>query len=147
VQLYCRCFTVLHLVVTVLHYMFRPTWPSSGVYDVLLLYSWRNVLRCFCCLSLYVVILYTFPFVFLKYSITKIWWWAPQCSDTRMTVLVRAAAAVNYRPVLSSEWAPHVNVPAADYYKSDLGLQMGFVTETDCWTERYSLQLWEARRL
>jgi hypothetical protein len=25
VQLYCRCFTVLHLVVAVLHYMFRPT--------------------------------------------------------------------------------------------------------------------------
>jgi hypothetical protein len=31
VQLYCICFTVLHLVVTVLHYMFRPTWPSSNV--------------------------------------------------------------------------------------------------------------------
>jgi hypothetical protein len=31
VQLYCRCFTVLHLVVAVLHCMFRPTWPSSGV--------------------------------------------------------------------------------------------------------------------
>jgi hypothetical protein len=29
VQLYCRCFTVLHLVVAVLHYMFRPTRPSS----------------------------------------------------------------------------------------------------------------------
>jgi hypothetical protein len=27
---------VLRLVVAVLHYMFRPTWPSSGVYDVLL---------------------------------------------------------------------------------------------------------------
>jgi hypothetical protein len=27
VQLYCRCFTLLHLVVAVLHYMFRPTWP------------------------------------------------------------------------------------------------------------------------
>jgi hypothetical protein len=25
---------VLRLVVTVLHYMFRPTWPSSGAYDV-----------------------------------------------------------------------------------------------------------------
>jgi hypothetical protein len=25
---------VLSLVVAVLHYMFRPTWPSSGVYDV-----------------------------------------------------------------------------------------------------------------
>jgi hypothetical protein len=33
-QLYCRCFTVLHLVVAALHYMFRPTWPSSGVYEV-----------------------------------------------------------------------------------------------------------------
>jgi hypothetical protein len=42
VQLYCRCFTALHLVVAVLYYMFRPTWPSSGVYDVSLLYSWRN---------------------------------------------------------------------------------------------------------
>jgi hypothetical protein len=30
-QLYSRCFPVLHLVVTVLHYMFRPTWPSSSV--------------------------------------------------------------------------------------------------------------------
>jgi hypothetical protein len=30
--------------------MFRPTWPSSGVYDVSLVYSWRNLLRCFCCL-------------------------------------------------------------------------------------------------
>jgi hypothetical protein len=47
-QLYCRCFTVLHLVVAVLHYMFRPTWLSSGVYDVLLLYSWRNLLRSCC---------------------------------------------------------------------------------------------------
>jgi hypothetical protein len=37
-QLYCRCFTVLRLVVAVLHYMFRPTWPSSGVYDVSLFY-------------------------------------------------------------------------------------------------------------
>jgi hypothetical protein len=36
VQLYCRCFTVLHLVFADLHYIFRPTWPSSGVYDVLL---------------------------------------------------------------------------------------------------------------
>jgi hypothetical protein len=34
VQLYCGCFTVLHLVVAVLHYMFLPTWPSSGVYYV-----------------------------------------------------------------------------------------------------------------
>jgi hypothetical protein len=25
----CRYFTVLHLVVNVFHYMFRPTWPSS----------------------------------------------------------------------------------------------------------------------
>jgi hypothetical protein len=24
----------LRLVVDVLHYMFRPTWPTSGVYDV-----------------------------------------------------------------------------------------------------------------
>jgi hypothetical protein len=47
VQLYCRWFTVLRLAVAVLHYMFRPTWPSSCVYDVLLLYSWRNLLRCF----------------------------------------------------------------------------------------------------
>jgi hypothetical protein len=31
VQLYCRCFLVLHLAVTVLHYMFRHTWPSSSV--------------------------------------------------------------------------------------------------------------------
>jgi hypothetical protein len=29
-QLYCRWFTVLRLVVAVLHYMFRPTWPSSS---------------------------------------------------------------------------------------------------------------------
>jgi hypothetical protein len=34
VWLYCKWFTVLRLVVAVLHYMFRPTWPSSGVYDV-----------------------------------------------------------------------------------------------------------------
>jgi hypothetical protein len=33
VQLYCRCFTVLHLVITVFHYTFRPTWPSSSVYS------------------------------------------------------------------------------------------------------------------
>jgi hypothetical protein len=65
VQLYYRCFTVLHLVVAVLHYMFRPTWPCSSVYDDLLLYSWRNLLHCFCCLFLHVVILCTFPFVFL----------------------------------------------------------------------------------
>jgi hypothetical protein len=25
---------VLRFVVDVLHYMFRPTWPSSGVYDI-----------------------------------------------------------------------------------------------------------------
>jgi hypothetical protein len=31
VQLYCRCFTVLHLVGAVFQYIFRPTWPSSGV--------------------------------------------------------------------------------------------------------------------
>jgi hypothetical protein len=43
VQLYCRWFAVLRLVVAVLHYMFRPTWPSSSVYDVLLLYSWRKL--------------------------------------------------------------------------------------------------------
>jgi hypothetical protein len=39
-QVYCRL--VLRLVVAVLHYMFRPTWPSSGVYDVSLLHSFRN---------------------------------------------------------------------------------------------------------
>jgi hypothetical protein len=55
---------VFRLVVAVLHYMFRPTWPSSGVYDVSLLYSWRNLLRCFCCHFLHVVILCTFSFVF-----------------------------------------------------------------------------------
>jgi hypothetical protein len=33
--------------------MFRPTWPSSGVYDVSLLYSWRNLLRCFCYIFLH----------------------------------------------------------------------------------------------
>jgi hypothetical protein len=38
VQLYCRYFTVLHLVVAVLHYMFRPTWPSSGVLVVAVLH-------------------------------------------------------------------------------------------------------------
>jgi hypothetical protein len=64
VQLYYRCFTVLHLVVAVLHYMFLSTWPSSGVYDVLLLYSWRNLLRCFCWIFFHVVILCTFPFAF-----------------------------------------------------------------------------------
>jgi hypothetical protein len=36
VQLYCRWFAVLRLVVAVLHNMFRPTWPSSCMYDVLL---------------------------------------------------------------------------------------------------------------
>jgi hypothetical protein len=51
VQLYCRWFAVLRLVVAVLHYMFRLTWPSSSVYDVILLYSWRNLLRCFVALS------------------------------------------------------------------------------------------------
>jgi hypothetical protein len=55
---------VLRLVVAVLHHMFRCTWPSSGVYDVSLLYSWRNPFRCFCCLFLHVVILCTFSFVF-----------------------------------------------------------------------------------
>jgi hypothetical protein len=70
VQLYCRWFTVLHLVVAVLHYMFRPTWLSSGVYDVLLLYSWRNLLRCICCLFLHVVILCAFPSVgWIKYDV------------------------------------------------------------------------------
>jgi hypothetical protein len=64
VQLYCRWFTVLRLVVAVPHYMFRPTWPSSGVYDVLLLYSWRNLLRCFCCLFLHVVSSVFFSCVF-----------------------------------------------------------------------------------
>jgi hypothetical protein len=34
VQLYCRWFTVLRLVVAVLHYMFRPTWSSSGVENI-----------------------------------------------------------------------------------------------------------------
>jgi hypothetical protein len=41
VQLYCM------LVSTVFHYMFRPTWPSSGVYDSLFSYGWRILLRCF----------------------------------------------------------------------------------------------------
>jgi hypothetical protein len=70
VQLYCRWFTVSRLVFPVLHYMFRSTWPSSGVYDVLFLYSWRNLLRCFWCLLLHVIILYTFPSVgWVKYDV------------------------------------------------------------------------------
>jgi hypothetical protein len=32
VQLYCRRFTVSHLVVAVLYYMFRPTWSSSSFF-------------------------------------------------------------------------------------------------------------------
>jgi hypothetical protein len=39
--------SVLYLVVAVLHYMFRPIWPSSGVYDVLLLYLTYNLLNLF----------------------------------------------------------------------------------------------------
>jgi hypothetical protein len=70
VQLYCRWFAFLRLVVAVLHYMFRPTWPSSGAYDVLLLYSWRNLLRCFCCLFLHMVTLCTFSSVgWVKYDV------------------------------------------------------------------------------
>jgi hypothetical protein len=68
VQLYCRCFTVLHLVVAVLHYIFRPTKPSSSVYDVLLLYSWRNLLRCFCYLFLQVLILCKFPSILVLFN-------------------------------------------------------------------------------
>jgi hypothetical protein len=70
VQLYCRWFTVLCLIVAVLHYMFLPTWPSSSVYDVLLLYSWRNLLHCFCCPFLHMVTLCTFSSVgWVKYDV------------------------------------------------------------------------------
>jgi hypothetical protein len=63
VQLYCKCFTVLHLVVAILHYMFRPTWPSSSV---LMFYFHIAEEICFAvfCLFFHVVILCAFPFVF-----------------------------------------------------------------------------------
>jgi hypothetical protein len=35
---------VLRLVVAVPHYMFRPTWPFSSVYDVPLLYSYNRLI-------------------------------------------------------------------------------------------------------
>jgi hypothetical protein len=98
VQLYCRCFTVLHLVVAALHYMFRPTWPSSSVYDVSLLYSWRNLLRCFCCLFLHVVILCTFPFVFFCCVFSLIFWFLCVC----VCVCVRERERARER---ASEWA------------------------------------------
>jgi hypothetical protein len=79
VQLYCRWLAVLRLVVAVLHYMFRPTWPSSIVYDVLLLYSWKNLLRCFCCPFLHVVTLCTFPFVFFCRVFSLVSWFLCAC--------------------------------------------------------------------
>jgi hypothetical protein len=43
VQLYCRCFAVLYLVVAVLHYMFRPCRPQHNLQNPLkLLYDWRS---------------------------------------------------------------------------------------------------------
>jgi hypothetical protein len=47
VQLYCRCFTVLHLVVAVLHYMLRPTWPSSSLYDLFIYFYYQSELSTF----------------------------------------------------------------------------------------------------
>jgi hypothetical protein len=79
VQLYCKWLTVLRLVVAVLHYMFRPTWPSSGVYDVVLLYSWRNLLSCFCCPFLNVVTLYTFSCVFFCCVFSLVLWFLCAC--------------------------------------------------------------------
>jgi hypothetical protein len=58
---------VLRLVVAVLHYMFRPTWPSSSVYDILF-YIAEGI--CFCCLFLHVVTLCTFSSVgWVKYEV------------------------------------------------------------------------------
>jgi hypothetical protein len=79
VQLHCRWFAVLRLVVAVLHCMFRPTWPSSGVYDVLLLYSWRNLLRCFCFPFLHVVTLCTFSFVLFCCVFSLVFWFLCAC--------------------------------------------------------------------
>jgi hypothetical protein len=52
------------LVFTVFRYMFRPTWPSSGVTIFLFSYAWRILLRCFFAFFFYVVTLCSFPFLF-----------------------------------------------------------------------------------
>jgi hypothetical protein len=49
---------VLRFVVDV-----HTTWPSSGVYDISLFYSWRNLLRCFCCLCC----------MLLYYAVSNLW--------------------------------------------------------------------------
>jgi hypothetical protein len=62
VQLYCMLVSnVLHLVVTVLHYMFRSTWPSSGVYDFFTFIFLKESASLVFCLFLHVVTLCTFP--------------------------------------------------------------------------------------
>jgi hypothetical protein len=53
---------VLRLVVDVLHYMFRPTWPSSGVYDVSLFIP-EGI--CFAAFVAFVVRGYTMQFLIL----------------------------------------------------------------------------------
>jgi hypothetical protein len=55
VQLYCRCFTVLHLVVAVLHYMFRPTWPGFAGYVAVCV---QLYCRCFTVIHLLVAVLH-----------------------------------------------------------------------------------------
>jgi hypothetical protein len=57
VQLYCRCFTVLHLVVTVYTTCFGLHGHLHVCRVFFLLYPWRNLLRWFC---LHVVTLCTF---------------------------------------------------------------------------------------
>jgi hypothetical protein len=65
VQLYCRCFLVLHLVVTVYTTCFGLHGHLQVCRIFLLSYSWRNLLRwVFFCLFLHVVTLCTFPVVF-----------------------------------------------------------------------------------
>jgi hypothetical protein len=59
--------------------MFRPTWPSSGVYDAFLLYSWRNLLCCFCCPFLHVVTLCTSSFVFFCCVFSLVFWFLCAC--------------------------------------------------------------------
>jgi hypothetical protein len=51
---------VLRLVVAVLHYMFWPTWPSSGVYDVSL-FSPEGI--CFAAFVAFVARGYTMQFL------------------------------------------------------------------------------------
>jgi hypothetical protein len=72
-----------YIIFTVFHYMFRPTWPSSGVLDFLYIYF--HMLKGFCFATFLVRCLFfffawshsaCFPFVgWVKYEVKEIGFW------------------------------------------------------------------------